>query len=74
MDFDSDHVSDELTEHTTTLLTHLEGVLDQAMLEAMQGAWGTLEEAATDSYSHARAVRSRMLWQSMSPADLSDAA
>lgn len=58
---------DELAERTTRLLAHLDGVLDAAMLDAMHGAWSMLERAATDGPAHGRAVRARMLWESMAP-------
>jgi hypothetical protein len=65
-DAHDDH--DHLAERTTRLLSHLDGALDATMLDAMQGAWSMLERSATTSDSHARAVRARMLWESMGPA------
>jgi hypothetical protein len=67
MDTDHSHDRDQHAERTTRLLAHLDGVLDAAMLDAMQGAWSMLELAATDSPAHARAVRSRMVWSSLQP-------
>lgn len=54
-------------ERTTRLIAHLDGALDQHMLEAMAGIWSTLEHAAADAPSHARAVRSRLFWESLAP-------
>lgn len=62
----------ELAERTTRLLSQLDGALDASMLEAIQGAWSMLERAATDSPAHARAVRSRLLWDSITPGTLLD--
>lgn len=63
---------DELAERTTRLLSQLDGALDASMLDAIQGAWSMLERTATDSPAHARAVRSRLLWESMSPGSLAE--
>lgn len=63
---------DELAERTTRLLSHLDGALDASMLDAIQGAWSMLERTATDSPAHARAVRSRLLWETVSPASFAD--
>ena len=49
------------------ILSHLDGALDDQMLDAMQGVWAMLEHAAADAPSHARAVRSRMFWVALSP-------
>ncbi len=67
MSYDAHHEHDDLAERTTRLLSHLDGTLDASMLDAMQGAWSMLEQASTDSGSHARAVRARLLWESMTP-------
>jgi hypothetical protein len=37
------------------------------MLHAMQGVWSMLEHAAADAPAHARAVRARMFWESLTP-------
>ncbi|MCW2924453.1 MAG: hypothetical protein JWM98_1857 [Thermoleophilia bacterium] len=49
------------------LAAHLDGALDETMLDAIQGVWTTLEHAAADAPAHARAVRSRMFWESLAP-------
>ena len=49
------------------VLAHLDGNLDEDMLQAMQGVWSMLEHAAADAPAHARAVRARMFWESLSP-------
>ena len=67
MAFHAHDEHDHLAERTTRLLSHLDGTLDASMLDAMQGAWSMLEDAATEAGSHSRAVRSRLLWESMSP-------
>jgi hypothetical protein len=64
---DASNTGDCRIERTTRLLAHLNGVLDESMLDAMQGAWTMLEDAATDVSAHGRAVRARMLWDSMLP-------
>lgn len=58
---------DVLAEHTTRLIAHLDGTLDPSMLQAMSGVWSTLEHAAADGPAHARAVRARLFWESLSP-------
>ncbi len=50
-----------------TVISHLDGMLDEHMLDAMQGVWSMLEHAAADAPAHARAVRARMFWESLSP-------
>jgi hypothetical protein len=67
MDAHSHDDADVRAEHTTHLISHLEGVLDASMLQAMSGVWSTLEHAAADGPAHARAVRSRLFWESLSP-------
>jgi hypothetical protein len=64
---DASNSDDSTIERATQLLAHLNGVLDETMLDAMQGAWTTLESAATDVSAHGRAVRARMMWESMQP-------
>jgi alkanesulfonate monooxygenase SsuD/methylene tetrahydromethanopterin reductase-like flavin-dependent oxidoreductase (luciferase family) len=64
---DASDSDDSTIERTTQLLAHLNGVLDESMLDAMQGAWTTLEDAATDVPAHGRAVRARMMWETMQP-------
>jgi hypothetical protein len=39
------------------------------MLDAIQGAWSMLERTATDAPAHARAVRSRLFWESLAPGE-----
>lgn len=70
---DHAHEGDAIAGRTTRLLSHLDGALDASMLDAIQGAWSMLERTATDSPAHARAVRSRLLWESMSPGALAEA-
>lgn len=71
---DHAHDGDGIAGRTTRLLSHLDGALDASMLDAIQGAWSMLERTATDSPAHARAVRSRLLWESISPGALGEAA
>lgn len=52
---------------TTRLISHLDGALDRSTLEAMTGVWSTLERAAADDSAHARAVRARLFWDSLTP-------
>jgi hypothetical protein len=54
-------------ERATRVLSHLDGALDEGMLDAMSGVWTMLEHAAADGPSHARAVRARLFWESLSP-------
>ena len=58
---------DVLAQRTTHLIAHLDGALDPSMLQAMSGVWSTLEHAAADGPAHARAVRARLFWESLSP-------
>lgn len=59
---DPDHAS----ERTARLVSHLEGVLQEETLHALQGTWSVLEHAAADSAAHSRAVRARLFWESLS--------
>ncbi len=69
-DFDRiDHQHEHDAARRSRLLEHLDGALDATMLDAMQGAWAMLERASTTHGSHVRAVRARMLWESMGPID-----
>jgi len=56
---------DTIAERSARVLSHLEGALDAPMLDAMADVWSLLERAAVDGDAHARAVRARMLWQSI---------
>ena len=67
MDFHSDHARSSLAARRTSVLTHLDGSLDEQMLDAMQGVWSMLEHAAADAPAHARAVRARLFWESLTP-------
>ena len=67
MDASSRRDVDPIAARTTNVLAHLEGALDEEMLHAMQGVWSMLEHAAADSPAHARAVRSRLFWESLTP-------
>lgn len=67
MDAHSDHSDRPLAARRTSVLTHLDGKLDEQMLDAMQGVWSMLEHAAADAPAHARAVRARMFWESLTP-------
>ena len=58
---------DVLAERTTRLISHLDGALDRSTLDAMTGVWSTLERAAADDSAHARAVRARLFWDSLTP-------
>ena len=59
--------ADALAERTTRLIAHLDGALSPSMLDAMSGVWSTLERAAADDSAHARAVRARLFWESLTP-------
>jgi hypothetical protein len=61
---------DALAARTTSLIAHLDGALDATMLDAIAGVWSTLEHAAADRPAHARAVRSRLFWETLSPGDV----
>lgn len=67
MDDHSPNQADALAERTTRLMSHLDGVLDEHMLDALAGVWSTLEHASADAPAHARAVRSRLFWESLAP-------
>ncbi len=67
MDAHSDHSRRSLAARRSTVLSHLDGTLDEQMLDAMQGVWSMLEHAAADAPAHARAVRARMFWESLTP-------
>lgn len=62
-----DHAADARARQKVDILSHLDGALDEHMLDAMQGVWAMLEHAAADAPSHARAVRARLFWESLSP-------
>lgn len=59
--------SDAQAERSTRIIRHLDGALDTSMLDAMAGVWSMLEHAAADAPSHARAVRARLFWESLTP-------
>jgi len=61
--------ADSRAERTTRLISHLEGALEARTLDAMRGVWTTLERATTDPAAHARAVRERLFWQTLTPGD-----
>lgn len=64
---DQDAVDTARAQRTTRLIAHLDGALDEQMLDAMAGIWSMLEHASTDAPAHARAVRSRLFWESLAP-------
>jgi hypothetical protein len=53
-------------ERATEVVSRLDGQLDEATLASIQGTWSVLEHAATSTVAHARAVRSRLFWESLS--------
>jgi hypothetical protein len=67
MDAHSRFDDERPAERATRVLSHLDGALDEAMLDAMTGTWSMLEHAAVNGPSHARAVRSRLFWESLRP-------
>lgn len=67
MDAHSPDDGDAHAERTTRLIAHLDGALAPSMLDAMSGVWSTLERAAADDSAHARAVRARLFWESLTP-------
>lgn len=67
MDAHSDYSRRSVAARRSTVLSHLDGTLDEQMLDAMQGVWSMLEHAAADAPAHARAVRARMFWESLTP-------
>ena len=60
-------IEDSPALRATNVIRHLDGALDQRMLDAMSGVWTMLERASADAPSHARAVRARLFWESLSP-------
>lgn len=60
---------DDDAERAARVISHLDRALDATMLDAMQGVWAVLERASVDAPSHARAVRARLFWQSLTAAD-----
>ncbi|MBC7461823.1 MAG: hypothetical protein H7287_10720 [Thermoleophilia bacterium] len=66
-DLDTPSDSDDAARRTTHVIGHLSGVLDDTMLSALSGTWSVLEHAATTPEAHARAVRSRLFWQTLTP-------
>jgi len=58
---------EDTSQRTTHVLSHLSGALDETMLAAISGVWSTLEHAATNPSAHARAVRSRLFWETLEP-------
>lgn len=66
-DLDTPTDSDDAARRTTHVIGHLDGVLDDTMLAALSGTWSMLEHAATTPDAHARAVRSRLFWQTLAP-------
>ncbi|MCW2921951.1 MAG: hypothetical protein JWL76_1825 [Thermoleophilia bacterium] len=63
----SDDPRRSLAARRATVISHLDGSLDEHMLDAMQGVWSMLEHAAADAPAHARAVRARLFWESLTP-------
>lgn len=64
------HAHDARDAHATrraNVLKHLDHALDEDMLHAMQGVWSMLEHASADAPAHARAVRARLFWESLTP-------
>jgi hypothetical protein len=61
----ADH--DSIAARAARVLASLDGALDEHTLHAVQGVWSTLEHAAADAPAHARAVRARMFWESLTP-------
>ncbi len=64
------HAHEARDAHATrraNVLKHLDHTLDEQMLDAMQGVWSMLEHAAADAPAHARAVRARLFWESLTP-------
>lgn len=51
------------------VIAHLEGKIDTSTIAAMHHAWSRLEEIAPTGTAHARAVRERMFWSSVTSAD-----
>lgn len=67
MDAHPDEPRRSLAARRATVISHLDRTLDEQMLDAMQGVWSMLEHAAADAPAHARAVRARLFWESLSP-------
>jgi hypothetical protein len=67
MDAHSRTDEDRPAERATRVLSHLDGALDETMLDAMTGTWSMLEHAAANAPAHARAVRARLFWESLRP-------
>ncbi len=62
------HRSDHDAARQSSVLAHLDGVLDEQMIDALQDVWSILEHAAADAPAHARAVRARMFWSDVDAA------
>lgn len=60
---------DTIAERSARVLAHLEGSLDAPMRDAMAEVWALLERTAVDGGAHERAVRARMMWQSVASRD-----
>lgn len=67
MDTHPEQAPPTLAARRATVISHLDGTLDEQMLDAMQGVWSMLEHAAADAPAHARAVRARLFWESLTP-------
>lgn len=67
-----DHVDTRTYRDAATRANHvasyLDGSLDSETIRAVRDVWAMLEQAAASSPSHARAVRERMLWESLDAA------
>ncbi|MCW2960839.1 MAG: hypothetical protein JWM25_969 [Thermoleophilia bacterium] len=68
MTFESHASADARSARTTHLISTFDGMLGPETLDAFQGVWTTLENAAVDDAAHARAVRERLFWDSLAHA------
>lgn len=55
-------------QRATQVAAYLDGALAPGTLAAMRDVWSLLEFTSTSSPAHARAVRERMLWDSLDAA------
>lgn len=73
MDPHPDEPRRSLAARRATVISHLDRTLDEQMLDAMQDIWSMLEHAAADAPAHARAVRARLFWESLTPGGIAAA-
>lgn len=58
----------DAAQRANQVATYLDGALAPDTVQAMRNVWSLLETSATSNPAHARAVRERMLWDSIDSA------